>query len=35
MSKVNKAAERMAEIVLEHMAKLPPEKAKAMREEIR
>ena len=35
MKKLDKAAERVAEIVLEHMTTLPPEKAKAMREEIR
>ena len=33
--KLNRAAERLAEIVMEHMSTLPREKAKAMREEIR
>jgi len=33
--KLTKAAERTAEIILEHMSTLPPQKAKAMREEIR
>jgi hypothetical protein len=33
--KLNQAAVRLAEIVMEQMASLPIEKAKAMREEIR
>jgi hypothetical protein len=34
-SKLDYAAARLAEIVIEHMSTLPIEKAKAMREEIR
>ena len=34
-SKLDQAAERTAEILIEHMSTLPLEKAKAMREEIR
>lgn len=33
--KLDQAVERTAEIIMEHMATLPLEKAKAMREEIR
>ena len=35
IGKLDQAAERLAEIVMEHMSTLPLEKAKAMREEIR
>jgi flagellin-specific chaperone FliS len=35
ISKLDKAAQRTAEIIIEHMSTLPLEKAKAMREEIR
>ena len=35
ISKLDQAAERTAEILIEHMSALPLEKAKAMREEIR
>ena len=34
-NKLNQAAERLAEIVLDQMSTLRPEKAKALREEIR
>jgi flagellin-specific chaperone FliS len=34
-SKLDEAAQRTAEIIIEHMSTLPLEKAKAMREEIR
>jgi hypothetical protein len=35
ISKLDQAAERLAEIVMEHRSTLPLAKAKAMREEIR